>query len=188
MIFTSLSLALSKGLAIPIVYNSNGYEKTETLELLDGIVDIYLPDMKYGDDSVGKQLSGAHYYTHYNISAVQEMYRQVGPLIINEKGIAEKGLIIRHLVLPGNLSGTEKVLQMIKKHIGTKVHISLMGQYFPSHHAPQLEIIDRKLTGEEYSHCLELLEKYGFDDGWCQEPEEVEHEFVPDFSKQESWN
>lgn len=188
MIIKALKAALSRGLALPLVYNSNGYERTEVLQLLDGIIDIYLPDAKYGDDRQAHKFSKAKHYLRHNISTLQEMYRQVGPLHLNEKGIAERGLIIRHLVLPHNLSGTEEVLKMIKEHIGTKVHISLMGQYFPTPRAFRQGKINRKLTGEEYQKCLELLDKYGFENGWYQQLEDVQEEFVPDFTRNASWN
>lgn len=188
MIIKSLKIAISRGLTLPLVYNSNGYEKAETIKLLEGIIDIYLPDAKYGDERWALELSHAQQYIRYNLTALQEMYRQVGPLKINEEGIAERGLIIRHLVLPHNLSGTEKVLRMIKEHIGTGVHISLMGQYFPTHRAHEREQINRKLTPREYQKCIDLLDYYGFEEGWCQEPDDIREEFVPDFTKQAKWN
>lgn len=188
MIMRALSKSIAKGLTLPLVYNSNGYEKTEVLKLLDGIIDIYLPDAKYGNDRQALEYSGAQRYTHYNLSALEEMYRQVGPLKINEKGIAERGLIIRHLVLPHGISGTEEVLKMIKECIGTEVHLSLMGQYFPTYRVHKQEKINRKLTREEYQNCLELLDKYGFEHGWCQDSEDIQDEFVPDFTKTASWN
>lgn len=188
IIIKALKEAVSKGLTLPLVYNSNGYEKVETLKRLDGIIDIYLPDAKYGDDTRAQELSQAKHYTQHNISALKEMYRQVGSLQINEKGIAERGLIIRHLVLPHNLAGTEQVLRSIKKHIGTDVHISLMGQYFPTYLACNHETINRKLTPQEYQQCLRLLDRYGFENGWCQEHEDIQETFVPDFAKKASWN
>ena len=188
MIIKALKVALSKSFTLPLVYNSNGYERTDVLKLLDGIIDIYLPDAKYGDDRRAYELSRAKHYTRYNISTLKEMYQQVGPLHLNENGIAERGLIIRHLVLPHGLSGTEEVLKMIKEHIGTKVHISLMGQYFPTYRAHKRENINRKLTREEYRKCLKLLDKYGFENGWCQDPEDIQEEFAPDFTKSASWN
>ena len=188
MIVKALKVAFTQGLTLPLVYNSNGYEKAEVLRLLDDVIDIYLPDAKYGDDRQALKFSRAQHYIRHTISTLQEMYRQVGPLQINENGIAERGLIIRHLVLPHDLSGTEEVLKMIKEHIGTDIHISLMGQYFPTYHAYKQEGIDRRLTREEYQRCLELLDKHGFENGWCQEPEEIQDELVPDFTKQASWN
>lgn len=188
MIIKSLKIAISRGLTLPLVYNSNGYEKAETIKLLEGIIDIYLPDAKYGDERRALELSHAQQYIRYNLTALQEMYRQVGPLKINEEGIAERGLIIRHLVLPHNLSGTEKVLRMIKEQLGTGVHISLMGQYFPTYRAHEREQINSKLTPREYQKCMDLLDYYGFEEGWCQEPDDIREEFVPDFTKQAKWN
>ena len=188
MIVKALKHAISRGLTLPLVYNSNGYEKKEIVKLLDGIIDIYLPDAKYGDDRWAQELSKAKHYTRFNLSALKEMYRQVGPLQINKKGIAEMGLIIRHLALPHDLAGTEKVLKMIKESIGTNVHISLMGQYFPTYNAYQHGKINRKLTVQEYQQCLKILDKYGFEDGWCQEHEDIQEKFVPDFTKKVSWN
>jgi len=188
VIMKALKEAISKGLTLPLVYNSNGYEKVEILKLLDGIIDIYLPDAKYGDDSRAQELSKAKHYTQHNISALKEMNRQVGYLKTNEEGIAERGIIIRHLVLPHNLAETEKVLKLIKNHIGTDVHISLMGQYFPTYLAFKNGKINRKLTTQEYQQCLKLLDKYGFEDGWCQEHEYIQETFVPDFAKKVSWN
>ena len=187
-IIRALKLAAARGLTLPLVYNSNGYEKSSVLEVLDGIIDIYLPDAKYGDNSWAQRLSRAQNYTHYNISALKEMYRQAGHLTINQEGIAERGLIIRHLVLPNDCAQTETVLKTIKKHLGTKVHISLMGQYFPTYRASHYPPINRKLTPGEYRDCLSLLATYGFEEGWSQEPEDIEETFVPDFTKKESWN
>lgn len=187
-IMKALKEAISKGLTLPLVYNSNGYERVETLKLLDGIIDIYLPDAKYGDNTKAQELSKAKHYTQHNILALKEMHRQVGSLTINKKGLAERGLIIRHLVLPHNLARTEQVLRSIKKQIGTDVHISLMGQYFPAYLACNHEPINRKLTTKEYQQCLGLLDRYGFENGWCQECEEIQETFVPDFTKKASWN
>jgi putative pyruvate formate lyase activating enzyme len=115
------------------------------------------------------------------------MYRQVGLLAIDDDGIARRGLIIRHLVLPEGLAGTEAVLRMIGEELGTGVHLSCMGQYFPTYRAHTLEKIHRKLTPEEYRTAADLLEEYGFEQGWCQYPEDVEECFVPDFTKKATW-
>jgi len=188
MIIRALSKAAARGLSLPLVYNSNGYERPEVLKLLDGIIDIYLPDAKYGDDESARRLSGAQHYTRYNRAALKEMYRQVGPLETDGEGIARRGLIIRHLVLPSGLAGTGAVLQMIRDELGTDVHLSLMGQYFPTYRAHTCGKINRKLTPEEYRTTADLLEQYGFEQGWCQYPEEVEDCFVPDFTKKASWH
>jgi putative pyruvate formate lyase activating enzyme len=187
MVIRALKKAAAGGLSLPLVLNSNGYERPEVMRLLDGIIDIYLPDAKYGDDETARGLSGAQQYTRFNRAALKEMYRQVGPLETGEEGIAMRGLIIRHLVLPHGLSRTEAVLQMISEELGTDVHLSLMGQYFPAYRAHTRGTINRKLTPEEYRITADLLETYGFEQGWCQYPEEVEDCFVPDFTKKESW-
>lgn len=187
MVIRALDKAAARGLSLPLVYNSNGYERAEVLQLLDGIIDIYLPDAKYGDDETARELSGAQQYTDFNRAALKEMYRQAGPLQTDESGIAMRGLIIRHLVLPDGLAGTGAVLQMIRDALGTDVHLSLMGQYFPTYRAHAFEKINRKLTPEEYRLTADLLEHYGFEQGWCQYPEEVEDCYVPDFTKKESW-
>ncbi len=187
-IVKALKLAVPRGLKLPIVYNSNGYEKSSVLQVLDGIIDIYLPDAKYGNDSWARRLSTAEHYTQYNLSALTEMHRQVGNLSLNKEGIAERGLIIRHLVLPDNCAQTETVLKMIKEHLGNTIHISLMAQYFPAYCASDYPPIDRKLTHKEYQNCFSLLKTYGFENGWCQEPEDSDKTFVPDFTNKESWN
>lgn len=188
MIMRALRKAAASGLTLPLVYNSNGYERPEVLKLLEGIIDIYLPDAKYGDDRWAQVLSGAEHYTLHNLATLKEMYRQVGSLAIDLEGIARRGLIVRHLVLPRGCAGTEAVLRTIREHLGTDVHLSLMGQYFPAYRAHTCEGINRKLTGDEYRLALELLDRYGFENGWCQDPEEIEDRFVPDFTKKASWN
>jgi len=187
MIIRALKKAAAGGLSLPLVYNSNGYERPEVLRLLEGIIDIYLPDAKYGDDESARALSGALHYTRFNRAALKEMYRQVGPLAIDDDGVARRGLIIRHLVLPADLAGTGAVLRMIREELGTAVHLSLMGQYFPAYRAHTCEKINRKLTSEEYRRAAELLEHHGFEHGWCQYPEELEDSFIPDFTKRASW-
>lgn len=188
MIIRALRSSAARGLTLPLVYNSNGYERPEVLRLLEGIIDIYLPDAKYGDDRYAQELSSARHYTLHNSAALKEMHRQVGSLEIDAEGIAWRGLIVRHLVLPRDCAGTEAVLRMIRDNLGTEVHLSLMGQYYPTYRAHTCETINRKLTPEEYRHTMELLDRYGFENGWCQDPEEIEDRFVPDFSKKASWN
>lgn len=187
-IIKSVKAAAAHGLTLPLVYNTNGYERVEVLKLLDGIIDIYLPDAKYGDDRSARDLSNAPDYTSYNLSALKEMFRQGGVLTTDKWGIAKRGLIIRHLVLPHDLAKTEHVLMMIRKHLGRSVHISLMGQYFPTYHAPKRVQLNRKITREEYQQCLTLLEQYGFENGWFQNPDAIQETFVPDFTREASWN
>lgn len=161
--------ARANGLTIPVVYNSSGYEDVETLRLLDGIVDIYLPDAKYMDDAVALQLSGAQKYHEINAAALKEMFRQVGPLDLDEHGIARRGMIIRHLVLPGGLSQSADVLRFIARAISPHVHVSLMAQYHPAHRASAIPHLDRRLTQKEYDTVLAVMEETGFENGWQQE-------------------
>ena len=134
-ILKALGIARERGFNLPIVYNTSGYESVEALRLLDGIVDIYMPDMRYSDDAAGVRYSAAPHYPEINRAAIKEMYRQVGNLVIDEDGIAKRGLLVRHLVLPGGLSGTEGVMKFLAEEISKDVYISLMSQYFPAYKA-----------------------------------------------------
>ena len=187
-IMKAVKSAAARGLTLPLVYNTNGYERVEVLALLDGIIDVYLPDAKYGDDRSAQDLSNAPHYTSYNLSSLKEMFRQVGPLATDTAGIAQRGIIIRHLVLPHDLAKTEQVLMMIREHLGKAPHISLMGQYFPTYHASERVQLKRKITRQEYQHALTLLEQYGFENGWFQNPDDIQEAFVPDFTREASWN
>ena len=141
----SIIIAKKKGLKIPIVYNSNGYENIETLKTLEGLIDVYLPDFKYADDIIAKEYSGAINYTKNAVLAIKEMYRQVGNAKFNKDGIIEKGIIIRHLVLPNNIENTKKVLEIIANEIDKAVYVSLMGQYIPKDNAIKYEKLNRKV-------------------------------------------
>jgi len=187
-IVEALCLAAAEGLSLPLVYNSNGYESLETLKLLSGVVDIYLPDAKYANDALAKKYSQAKDYSQINLAALKEMFAQVGPLVTDENGTARKGLIIRHLVLPANIAGTQEVLERIKSHLGSHVHISLMCQYLPVYKARLHPEIDRRTAAEEYDRAIESLTELGFENGWVQEHEEIDGEFLPDFEKGDAWN
>lgn len=167
-ILAALWLAIPQGFKLPLVWNSSGYEKVDALQLLDGIVDIYLPDMKYSIEESAVQLSSAPGYRDINRSAVSEMLRQVGHLSLDDNGLAEKGLIIRHLVLPEGLSGTRDTLKWIGGNLGHETHISLMKQYFPAHLAPETAGISRKITDNEYEQAVEWLEEFDLENGWVQ--------------------
>lgn len=153
---------------LPIVWNSSGYDGIESLKLLEGVVDVYMPDIKYSSNDVAQHYSAATNYWDVVRPVIKEMYRQVGDLEVDENGIAVKGLIIRHLILPGKLSGTEEVLKFISEEISPKTHISFMSQYFPAHNALEDPVINRRLTPEEYESACELLERYGLENGWVQ--------------------
>ncbi len=166
-ILQALILAWNDGLEIPIVYNCGGYESLEVLQLLDGLIDIYLTDMKYGDSSCGT-VSGINDYFERSSIALKEMWRQVGEIRTDGRQIAQSGVIVRHLVLPGNYSGTGKVFKWIAENVSNKVYISLMSQYYPSHKAASHSILKRRLKKVEYKEALIYLEKYGFTNGWTQ--------------------
>ncbi len=167
-ILLALSMAMKRGLKIPIVYNTSGYEKVEILRYLDGVVDIYLPDAKYSDKNLAKRLSLAYDYPEVNRLALKEMAKQVGNLKLGEDGVAIRGLIVRHLVLPNNVENSRGVLNMIKEEIGTWVTISLMSQYFPTFRALSDNMINRKITEEEYKEVVKYMESLGFKNGWIQ--------------------
>jgi putative pyruvate formate lyase activating enzyme len=168
-ILKALSIAQERGFKLPIVYNSSGYESVETLQLLDGIVDIYLLDMRYGDNRSAVRYSVAPHYVEVNQAAVKEMYRQVGNLALDENGIATKGLIIRHLVLPGGLSGTERVMKFLAEEISRDVYISLMSQYFPAYRSREFPELNRRIDEQEYDEAYDIKMKYGLRNGWVQE-------------------
>lgn len=168
-ILAALWLAIPHGFTLPIVWNSSGYEKVDVLRLLDGVVSIYLPDMKYADDAVALRISAAPGYRDVNRSAVAEMLRQVGHLVLDDHDIAGRGLIIRHLVLPEGLSGSRETLAWIAAHLGTETHISLMKQFFPAHRALDMHDVGRKITDDEYDEAADMLEGFDLENGWMQD-------------------
>ncbi len=168
-LLAALWLAIPQGFNLPIVWNSSGYETVEALQLLDGVVSIYLPDMKYADDVQAEELSGAPGYTAFNRAAVFEMLRQVGQLQVDHNGIATQGLIIRHLVLPQARAGSVETLPWIADQLGGETNIALMSQYFPAWEATNKDGINRALTHDEYDAAVEALEEAGLENGWVQE-------------------
>jgi putative pyruvate formate lyase activating enzyme len=167
-ILQALVLAIKSGLNIPIVYNTSGYENISTLNYLENVVDIYLADMRYGTNAEAKIYSYAPNYVEINQKAIKTMYRQVGNLMLNEGGLAQRGLIIRHLVLPENISGAEKVLNFITKNISLDTYISLMAQYTPAYKAQEYLPLSRRITPLEYDKVIELMPRLGLNNGWIQ--------------------
>jgi putative pyruvate formate lyase activating enzyme len=158
----ALQLAIRKGLHIPFVYNTSGYEKLETLQLLDGIIDIYLPDCKFMDPKNSAKYTGETYnYPHYAKIALKEMQRQVGVLGVDGKGIAVRGLMIRHLILPNNIAGTDKFLKFVAEDFPKTTYINLMRQYRPEYKAFEFPELSRRITRGEYAEALKLAKKYG---------------------------
>jgi putative pyruvate formate lyase activating enzyme len=168
-ILAALYIAVGKGFRLPIVWNSSGYERVDALLLLEGIVDIYLPDMKYSGDEEAVRFSSAPGYRDINRAAVREMLRQVGHLQVNEDGVALRGIIIRHLVLPCGGGGSVDTMAWIGKNLGRETHVSLMKQFFPAHEAASVPGINRKLSTAEYEEAVAALEEAGLENGWVQE-------------------
>ena len=180
-IIEAIKIAKERGLNIPIIYNSNGYESVETLKKLNGYIDVYLPDLKYYNNDLALRYSGIKNYFEHATEAIKEMYRQVGNPQLNDDGIIQKGLIIRHLVLPNNIENSKQVLKWIKNNIDKRVYVSIMAQYFPCYKAKKMDELNRKLTIEEYEEIENFVYDLNIENGYMQELGEHEEEYVPDF-------
>lgn len=160
-ILAAVELAAQRGLTLPIVYNTGGYDSLETLALLDGVVDIYMPDMKYGDSDLAFKFSKIRDYPQVNQTAVLEMQRQVGDLQIDEDGLAARGLLVRHLVLPGGLAGSERVFKFLAEQVSKNVYLNIMAQYRPAFKAREYPELNRRLRPEEYQKAIDLARQLG---------------------------
>ena len=160
-ILDALELAADKGLYLPLVYNTGGYDTIETLKLLDGVVDIYMPDMKYSDEKIAEQLSGIKDYPKVNKAAVREMHRQVGDLQLDEQGIAQRGLLVRHLVLPNGLAGTGEVVRFLAEEVSTNTYLNIMAQYHPCYKAFDMPQLARPLLKQEFYEAIDLAHQQG---------------------------
>ena len=178
-IIEAIKIARKNGLYIPIVYNTNGYESVETLKMLEGYIDIYLPDLKYFYDELGKEYSKVNNYFEVATKAIKEMYRQVGTPQLDDNGIMKKGLMIRHLILPNQVENSKQVLKWIKENIDNNVFVSIMAQNFPTYKAKEIEGLNRKLTKEEYEEVENYLYDLDLENGYIQELGEHEEEYVP---------
>lgn len=177
-IIEAIKIAKSKGLKIPVIYNSNGYESIETIKKLDGYIDVYLPDLKYYYNELGERYSKVKNYFEIVTEAIKEMYKQVGKPVFNEEGMIQRGIIIRHLVLPNHIENSKRVLKWINQNFRDKVFISLMAQYFPTYNASKTDL-NRKLTKDEYEEIIQYLYKLNIQNGYVQELGEHEEEYVP---------
>ena len=184
-IIEAIKIARKKGLNIPIIYNSNGYENVETIKKLNGYIDIYLPDLKYYSNEIAKKYSKIDNYFETAISAIKEMQKQVGNPILNEEGIIQKGVIIRHLILPHHLLNTKNILKYVKENFDENTYISIMAQYFPTYKAKEDKLINRKLTKKEYKEIENYLHLLNLKNGYIQELGEHEEEYVPNFDLSE---
>lgn len=178
-IIEAIKIAKRNGLKIPIIYNTNTYENVETLKLLEGYIDVYLPDLKYYDNELGKRYSKIDNYFDIATKAIKEMYRQVGTTKLDENGIIQRGVMIRHLVLPNNIENSKNILKWIKENIDEKVYINIMAQYFPTYKAKEDKMLNRKLTKEEYDKIENYVYELGIENGYMQELGEHEEEYVP---------
>jgi putative pyruvate formate lyase activating enzyme len=160
-ILVALLIAAEAGLRLPLVYNTGGYDALPTLELLDGVVDIYMPDMKYADPDVARRFSKVANYPAVNQAAVKEMHRQVGDLTLDDRGIAQRGLLVRHLVLPEGLAGTEPIVRFLRDEVSLNTYINVMAQYRPSYRAYNMPPLDRRITDKEYAEAVHLAEGAG---------------------------
>ncbi len=160
-ILEALEIAVESGLRVPLVYNSGGYDSVDTLKILEGIVDIYMPDMKYEDEKIARDLSGIDNYPAVNKAAVKEMHRQTGDLQLDKDGVAEKGLLVRHLVLPHGLAGTEGIVNFLAKDISRNTYLNIMAQYRPCYKAAQIPGLERRISSAEFHEALSLARQAG---------------------------
>ena len=180
-IIEAIKIAKDNGLNIPIVYNTNSYENIETLKLLEGYIDIYLPDLKYSENELGEKYSNVKNYFEVATTAIKEMYRQVGNLKCDKNGIAKKGVIIRHLVLPNHIENSKKVLSWIKNNLPQDVYVSVMNQYFPIYKAKNIKDLNRKITKREMKKIEEFIYSIDLKNGYIQDIEENEIQYVPNW-------
>ena len=185
-IASAISAARSKGISIPFIYNTNAYESADALRRLRGLVDIYLPDFKYWNDKAGDRLSSAPHYRATAQAAILEMKSQVGDLDSGERP-ATRGLLVRHLVLPGMVAATEQIVRWVRAHLGKDTFVSLMAQYHPVHRAHELPLLRRSIRQEEYERAMQACTKAGLDNVFVQELESASL-FLPDFEREEPFN
>ena len=165
-ILEALVLAVKGGLTLPLVYNCGGYESLETIRLLDGIVDIYMPDFKYGDDENALKYSSAEHYVSSCSEAVKEMHRQVGVLKTDDRGIAQRGVLLRHLILPHGVAGSRRVLEWIARDLSKDSYVNIMAQYYPSHRADEFSLLTRRITSDEYQEAVAIARDCGLRRGF----------------------
>lgn len=178
-IIKALDIAKINGLKIPVVYNTNSYENVDTIKSLEGYIDIYLPDLKYFDDNVALEYSKIPNYFSVASSAILEMTSQIANNVFNSDGIMQRGIIIRHLILPGNITQAKKILNWINENLPNDIFISIMAQYFPTFNAKTHPILNRKISKKEYELVSNMLGD--FENGYIQELSDFEEEYVPNF-------
>ncbi len=178
-ILLALEKALEEGLRLPIVYNTSGYESPESLKLLEGIVDIYLPDMRYSDNAMAKKYSDAPDYVDNNRASIKIMHKQVGDIVLDETGLAKKGMIVRLLALPDNISGTKESLEFISNNISKATYLSIMSQYYPTYRSGEYKELAGGIKSAEYANIVDAAHDLGLNNGWIQEtPGETDMRFL----------
>lgn len=185
-IITALRSAKKQGLIIPIVYNTSGWERIETLKTLEGLIDIYMPDMKYFSDARAQKYSSARGYFQIASKAVEEMTRQTGKCVFDENGIMRKGVIVRHLMLPGMMSETRKIMEYLYKTYGNDIYISLMSQYTPMPQVERFPEINRRLNMTQYNAMVEYCAELGMENVYIQDGEAASESFIPPFETQKN--
>ena len=181
-IIEAIKLARKRGLGIPIIYNSNGYETVDTIKSLDGYIDVYLPDLKYFSDELSIKYSSAPNYFSVATKAIKEMYKQVGKVEFNENGLIKRGVIIRHLILPNHIQNTKNILKWIKENFNEDVLVSIMAQYFPTYKAKNDKELFRKLSLKEYREVENYMYLLDLKNGYMQDLGRHEEEYVPKFN------
>ncbi len=180
-IIAALDLARNKGMNLPIIYNSSGYEKLETIKLLEGYVDVYLPDFKYAENKLAQQYSRAVDYPEIASAAIKEMVRQTGKAVLDEKGYIQRGTIVRHLILPGHTRNSIKALKYLSETYGNQIYISIMNQYTPVSEQETYRELNRKVTRREYEKVLNAAIELGIENGFFQDGETARESFIPAF-------
>ncbi len=183
-IVKALLEAVPMGLHIPLVYNTSSYDSVATLRALDGIISVYLADLRYASSRWGKKYSQVSDYVELARSAIKEMYRQVGNLAVDEFGVAWRGLIVRHLILPNGLAGSRETLGWLASEVSSEITVSIMAQYYPAHRALKIPELARKITRQEYEEVIALLDELGLENGWIQGIDSPDT-YRPDFAREE---
>ena len=179
----AIACAADHGLRLPIVYNTNAYDSIEVIRLLDGIVDLYMPDLKYGDGEAGRRLSRVRDYPDHARAAIAEMWRQVGPLQTDREGVGRRGLLVRHLVLPGDLAGSESGLRWLRETCGPEPTVGIMAQYYPTHRSRRYPPLDRRIDRDEYDRVVQLALGLGFENLLVQDRQLAPDTYRPDFDR-----
>ena len=174
--------AVPMGLRLPLVYNTSSYDSIKSLRELDGIISIYLADLRYADNRWGSEFSQVSDYVERARGAIKEMYRQVGDLVVDDEGIARQGVIVRHLILPNRLAGSRDSLAWLVSEVSPTVTVSIMSQYFPAHQTWRMPLLAREITLAEYSEVIELLDELGIENGWLQQMD-ASRNYYPDFTR-----